>query len=194
MNFRRIIIVAFIDFLVLIFILFFPVLIFILISANPFQIPCSALAMENGPSPLREFLISSFKLNEDESSKHFFSQNNHSPDLSPKPHYPSMPKYPRGDWVSSESSIGLETEDNGVRTVVLTVTGLTCSACAGSVEKAIKRLPGIHDASVDVLNNRAQVIFYPNFVSVRFPDHVWIFLFLFFRYHQFKFVVQSRCF
>lgn len=121
--------------------------------------------MENGPSPLREFLISSFKLNEDGSSKHFFSQNNHSPDLSPKPHYPSMPKYPRGDWVSSESSIGSETEDNGVRTMVLTVTGLTCSACAGSVEKAIKRLPGIHDASVDVLNNRAQVIFYPNFVS-----------------------------
>jgi hypothetical protein len=36
----------------------------------------------------------------------------------------------------------------------------------GSVEKAIKRLPGIHDAAIDVLNNPAQVIFYPAFVSV----------------------------
>lgn len=128
--------------------------------------------MENGPSPLREFLISSFKLEDDESSKHFFSQNNHSPDLSPKPHYPSMPKYPRGNEVVSESFSDLETEDSGgVRNVLFSVIGLTCSACAGSVEKAIKRLPGIHDASVDVLNNRAQVIFYPNFVSVRSPYH-----------------------
>jgi Cu+-exporting ATPase len=34
------------------------------------------------------------------------------------------------------------------------------------VEKAVKRLPGIHDAAVDVLGGRAQVVFYPAFVSV----------------------------
>ncbi|TYJ23538.1 hypothetical protein E1A91_A08G199600v1 [Gossypium mustelinum] len=43
--------------------------------------------------------------------------------------------------------------------------GMTCSACAGSVEKAIKRLPGIKEAVVDVLNNKAQVMFYPSFVQ-----------------------------
>lgn len=44
------------------------------------------------------------------------------------------------------------------RAILLSVKGMTCSACAVSIEKAIKRLPGIHDAVVDVLNNRAQVL------------------------------------
>lgn len=52
------------------------------------------------------------------------------------------------------------------RAILLSVKGMTCSACAVSIEKAIKRLPGIHDAVVDVLNNRAQVLFYPFFVNV----------------------------
>ncbi|KAK9202955.1 hypothetical protein WN943_013208 [Citrus x changshan-huyou] len=51
------------------------------------------------------------------------------------------------------------------RAILLSVKGMTCSACAVSIEKAIKRLPGIHDAVVDVLNNRAQVLFYPFFVN-----------------------------
>ncbi|KAG2288255.1 hypothetical protein Bca52824_047859 [Brassica carinata] len=38
--------------------------------------------------------------------------------------------------------------------------GMTCSACAGSIEKEIKRLPGIHEAVIDALNNRAQILFY----------------------------------
>ncbi|XP_076897570.1 putative copper-transporting ATPase HMA5 [Bidens hawaiensis] len=64
---------------------------------------------------------------------------------SPRPHYPSMPKYPKGALVDVESSM-----------VLFSVSGMTCSACAGSVEKAVKRLPGIKEAVVDVLNNRAQ--------------------------------------
>ncbi|KAF8380259.1 hypothetical protein HHK36_027743 [Tetracentron sinense] len=79
-------------------------------------------------------------------------------DLSPQPHYPSMPKYPKG--VSDQEKMeGLEAK------ALFSVIGMTCSACAGSVEKAIKRLPGIREAAVDVLNNRAQVLFYPNFVN-----------------------------
>ncbi|KAJ6908449.1 hypothetical protein NC651_018768 [Populus alba x Populus x berolinensis] len=35
--------------------------------------------------------------------------------------------------------------------------GMTCSACAGSVEKVVKRLPGIREVVVDVLINKAQV-------------------------------------
>nr|KYP62346.1 Putative copper-transporting ATPase 3 [Cajanus cajan] len=65
---------------------------------------------------------------------------------------------------------------------------MTCSACAASVEKAVKRLPGIRQAVVDVLNNRAQVLFYPSFVNVSFfftnPFHTHLqssclFLFMF---------------
>ncbi|KAI3822206.1 hypothetical protein L1987_09792 [Smallanthus sonchifolius] len=80
--------------------------------------------------------------------------------LSPRPHYPSMPKYPKGVLVDVERN----TEPTEAR-VLFSVTGMTCSACAGSVEKAVKRLPGIKEAVVDVLNNRAQVMFYPSYVN-----------------------------
>ncbi|KAF2297805.1 hypothetical protein GH714_003230 [Hevea brasiliensis] len=53
----------------------------------------------------------------------------------------------------------------GRRRRLFSVIGMTCAACAGSVEKAVKRLPGIREAAVDVLNNRAQVLFYPSFVN-----------------------------
>ncbi|KAL5201969.1 hypothetical protein ABZP36_012921 [Zizania latifolia] len=47
------------------------------------------------------------------------------------------------------------------------------------VEKAIKRLPGIHDAAVDVLMDHAQVVFDPTFVSVSIEspyisEHPWL--------------------
>ncbi|CAN6809142.1 unnamed protein product [Brassica oleracea] len=50
---------------------------------------------------------------------------------------------------------------------VFRIVGMTCSACAGSVERAIKRLPGIHEAVVDALNNRAHILFYPGVVNTR---------------------------
>ncbi|PHU28218.1 putative copper-transporting ATPase HMA5 [Capsicum chinense] len=74
---------------------------------------------------------------------------------SSKPHYPSMPKYPKGISVLT----------NKDKQAVFSVNGMSCSACAGSVEKAIKRLSGIKEAVVDVLNNKAQVVFYPSFVN-----------------------------
>ncbi|TXG50491.1 hypothetical protein EZV62_023015 [Acer yangbiense] len=83
--------------------------------------------------------------------------------LSPRPHYPSMPKYPKG--VSGEETSAAAESSKAKKVAVFSVVGMTCSACAGSVEKAIKRLPGIHEAAVDVLNNKAQVLFYPTFVN-----------------------------
>ncbi|KAL8150439.1 hypothetical protein V2J09_020247 [Rumex salicifolius] len=50
-------------------------------------------------------------------------------------------------------------------TALFSVAGMTCSACAGSIEKAIKRLPGIMDAAVDVIGGRAQVTFFPAYVQ-----------------------------
>ena len=80
--------------------------------------------------------------------------------LSPRPHYPSMPKYPAGVSQPENSLPVIES------TAFFSVTGMTCSACAGSVEKAIKRLPGIREAVVGVLNAKARVQFYPSFVNV----------------------------
>lgn len=48
------------------------------------------------------------------------------------------------------------------------VTGMECAACAGSIEKGVKRLPGIEEATVAVLQNRAQVVYRPAFVQVCF--------------------------
>jgi Cu+-exporting ATPase len=45
--------------------------------------------------------------------------------------------------------------------------GMNCPTCAGLIEKAVKRLPGIEDASVAVLQNRAQVVYRPAFVEVK---------------------------
>ncbi|XP_043692130.1 probable copper-transporting ATPase HMA5 [Telopea speciosissima] len=86
------------------------------------------------------------------------NNENYDRDLSPRPHYPSMPKYPKGFAVQDSIEVS-------EAKALFSVIGMTCSACAGSVEKAIKRLPGIRDAAVDVLNNRALVLFYPDFVS-----------------------------
>lgn len=92
-----------------------------------------------------------------------------------RPRYPSMPRRPKAGAVSGEGGSGggdgdleaaaVAAEDEE-KVVVFAVFGMTCAACAGSVEKAVKRLPGIHDAAVDVLGGRAQVVFYPAFVSV----------------------------
>ncbi|GAB2302261.1 Copper-transporting ATPase [Dionaea muscipula] len=81
---------------------------------------------------------------------------------SPMPHYPSMPKYPKGALLPPEDGTAIEGSSSKA---LFSVVGMTCSACAGSVEKAIKRLPGIREAIVDVLSNRAQVLFYPSFVN-----------------------------
>lgn len=83
-------------------------------------------------------------------------------DLSPRPRYPSMPKYPKGVSVSSDEEKSMQGSE---AKALFSVVGMTCSACAGSVEKAVKRLPGIKEAAVDVLNNRALVMFYPAFVN-----------------------------
>lgn len=74
-----------------------------------------------------------------------------------------MPKYPKGESVATVQELSEST-------AVLSVVGMSCAACAGSVEKAVKRLPGIREAIVDVLNNRAHVIFYPSFVNVSNPN------------------------
>ncbi|KAJ1436943.1 Heavy-metal-associated, conserved site [Sesbania bispinosa] len=70
-----------------------------------------------------------------------------------------MPRYPKG---------GATVEEGSEVSAFFSVPGMSCAACAGSVEKAIKCLPGILEAFVDVvdvLNNRARILFYPSFVN-----------------------------
>ena len=79
--------------------------------------------------------------------------------LVPVPHYPSMPSYrPSHDMMDTHGSSLCELN--------LEVIGMECGACAGSIEKSVKRLPGIEEATVSVLQNRAQVIYNPSFIHV----------------------------
>ncbi|KAF3962764.1 hypothetical protein CMV_012766 [Castanea mollissima] len=75
--------------------------------------------------------------------------------LTPSPKYTPTLQHPRG-----------ENELEGSEAKALfSVAGMADSTCAVPVEKAIKGLPGIHEAVVDVLNNRAQVLYYPSLVN-----------------------------
>ncbi|KAJ4712102.1 Copper-transporting ATPase [Melia azedarach] len=76
-----------------------------------------------------------------------------------------MPKY------SKRVPVQKTNVESSKAKAAFSVIEMTCSACAGSVEKAIKRLPGIHEAIVDVLKNEGQALFYPSFVKARiFPE------------------------
>ncbi len=41
--------------------------------------------------------------------------------------------------------------------VELTITGMTCAACVGRVEKALRSVPGVEDATVNLVTSRASV-------------------------------------
>jgi Cu+-exporting ATPase len=120
----------------------------------------------------RTLFLSCFHSSGSETSRH----------LTLRSRYPSMPRRPTAafavevadDGGEGGSGADLEAAAGGSssnvaeeeKVAVFAVTGMTCTACAGSVEKAVKRLPGIQEAAVDVLGGRAQVAFYPAFVSV----------------------------
>eukprot|EP01018_Ginkgo_biloba_P021467 Gb_24190 [translate_table: standard] len=82
--------------------------------------------------------------------------------LVPPPHYPSMPRYP------PESPVHAGKRPLEIRKALFKVSGMQCSACAASIEKAVKRLSGIQDATVDILHNKAQVVYHPEFINWSF--------------------------
>ncbi|RPH63848.1 MAG: copper-translocating P-type ATPase [Acidobacteria bacterium] len=50
--------------------------------------------------------------------------------------------------------------------VTLPVTGMTCAACARTIERTLQRVPGVQDASVNLATNRASVRFDPSRTDV----------------------------
>lgn len=80
----------------------------------------------------------------------------------------SKPHFPKGNSIYSEyEEKGNNIQENEAN-ALFSVIGMTCSACAASVENAIKKLPGIKLVVIDVLNNKAQVIFNASLVYVSF--------------------------
>ncbi|KAL8199531.1 hypothetical protein R6Q57_013099 [Mikania cordata] len=52
-----------------------------------------------------------------------------------------------------------------VTRIQVRITGMTCAACSNSVEGAIRSLNGVVSASVALLQNKADVVFYSNLVT-----------------------------
>ena len=53
-----------------------------------------------------------------------------------------------------------------VRTVTLPVMGMSCAACQGHVERALRGTPGVEEASVNLLTNSARVRFSPGVTTL----------------------------
>ena len=47
----------------------------------------------------------------------------------------------------------------GMKTTTFGIMGMTCASCAGTVEEAIRELPGIEEASVNLTTERARVVY-----------------------------------
>lgn len=68
-----------------------------------------------------------------------------------------------------EGEDNLAVIEEGMRRIQLRVTGMTCAACSNSVEAALMGLDGVVNASVALLQNRANVTFDPNLLKVSLP-------------------------
>ena len=52
------------------------------------------------------------------------------------------------------------------RQVVLPVTGMTCANCVATIERNVKKIPGVLDAVVNLSNERATVEYDPDLVQI----------------------------
>ncbi len=64
-----------------------------------------------------------------------------------------------------DAGYGLE-NDKTVKRAELGVEGMTCAACSAAVERSIKRLSGVHSASVNLATHRAAVEYDPSVVRL----------------------------
>ncbi len=62
------------------------------------------------------------------------------------------------------SQMAPENQQNKTQ-VVLPITGMTCANCSTTIERNLKRLPGVEKASVNLATERAHVIFDPSLLS-----------------------------
>lgn len=58
-----------------------------------------------------------------------------------------------------------EEMEHGMKRVQIRVTGMTCAACSNSVETALMGIKGVVKGSVSLLQNKADVLFDPQFVK-----------------------------
>jgi len=52
-----------------------------------------------------------------------------------------------------------EDKDDSIREAIIPISGMTCASCANAIEKAIKKLSGIEEASVNFATEKAKVVY-----------------------------------
>src|SRR5579872_4936051 len=55
----------------------------------------------------------------------------------------------------------MERLDGGENSTVLDIEGMTCASCAMRIEKGLKKVPGVRDASVNLATEKATVLYDP---------------------------------
>jgi P-type Cu+ transporter len=50
--------------------------------------------------------------------------------------------------------------------VVLPITGMTCANCVATIERNVKKLPGVESAAVNLASERATIAFDPGQLSI----------------------------
>jgi len=60
----------------------------------------------------------------------------------------------------------VEAEDQSRKTVVITVDGMTCEACASHIGVALKRIKGIYSASASYPEKNVKVVYNPKQVTI----------------------------
>ncbi len=58
--------------------------------------------------------------------------------------------------------MNLAFEPSTARSVELAITGMTCAACVRRIEKAVRAVPGVGEATVNLVTQRASITFDPN--------------------------------
>ena len=68
--------------------------------------------------------------------------------------------------LTAEPTTDTDTPDAAATNVRLTIEGMTCASCARRVERALARVPGVSEASVNLATERASVTFDPRAVTL----------------------------
>src|SRR5579883_320555 len=62
---------------------------------------------------------------------------------------------------STEIETASQAEGSQERQVTLALEGMTCASCAMRIEKGLKKVPGVEEASVNLATERATVVYNP---------------------------------
>jgi len=62
--------------------------------------------------------------------------------------------------------LGYGVKDERLQTLTFGVTGMTCASCSARVERALRKLPGVESANVNLASEKATVLFRPSLAGM----------------------------